>query len=355
MKKMILFIVVALFVVAGIWYFKKKDSGIYEKKQEPLPIVYQEYQPISSAYQHAAFSIKEICSTDISLSASPNPIKAYKSVNDNVIIGCQIGNNDANKGDKQYYKIDKNGLITDSLYVKYNGFWTVLIDGFMVSTQKEDAYYTSWPFDGSTTRQKFEEHNTDFVLTNEELNSAQETIRKESQYYFVRSYVDGNNYTTAFYYYLDKQWNVLWQKTAGYQSERDSESAMRYQKELYYSNIGESTLEKEVELQYFHEEDKIQYYHVIGGGAPATQAAGWRGTGFFKTMIGEKPFLFSVPKMVIEKEKYDGYETRIYTVSEPKAAVAPICSKFHTSPFGFALYAPDAKKMYLINSLTQKQ
>ncbi|AWK06653.1 hypothetical protein HYN56_21440 [Flavobacterium crocinum] len=351
MKKMILFIVIVVFVSVGIWYFKKKDTGIYEQNSEPIPSIYQTYQPISSAYRNSDFSVKEICSTDISLSASPNPIKAYQSVNGNLIIGCQRGNDDTTKGDKEYYKIDKNGLITDSIYVKYDGFWTVLIEGFMISTKQKEAYYTSWPSDGSTTQNKFQEHNADFAMPDEQLNIAQEKIRKESQYYFIRSYVEGNTFFNAFYYYINKQWNVLWQKTAVYQSEKDSENATRYQKELYYSGIGESNLEKDVELENFHKEDKIKYYHVIGGGAPVTQATGWRGTGFFKTSLGEKSFLFSVSKMVIEKEKFDGFQTRIYNVSEPKASVAAVGSKFYKSPFGFALYAPDARKMYLINSL----
>lgn len=348
MKRMIFFVAIVLLASLGFWFIMKKNSGVYERNDEKIPSPYQAYQPVTPAYQGTDFSIEAICSTNISLSASPNPVKAYESVNDQIIINCARGDDETSKGDNQYYKIAGNGTITDSLYVKYSGFWTVLIDSFTVATKESEAYFTSWPLNGDTTRKRFRVYNADFSMPGPELEATWEKARRESQYHFVRAYVNNRVFTRALYYCKGGEWNTLWKKTPGYESERDSESAMRYQNDLYRSGDNDPTLQTDVQLEYFHQQDRIKYYHNIGGGAPATEAVGWRGTGFFKTTIDKKPFHFSIPDLVVEKERSDGFKTRLYGAKEPKSSVVLISTKFYHSPSGFALYAPDASKMYRI-------
>lgn len=328
--------------------FFKEDKGIYAENDAPIPSIYHSYQNVTKAYKSDTFEVEEVFNAKVNSSASPNPIRAYQSVQDNIIIACDARKDEDTKGDAVYFKINKKGIISDSLYVKDTGYWTVLIADFMVHTDEKDAYFTTWPIDGDTTRQLFVEHNNDLQMPEEELRGQLHKIKHKSLYYFVRTYVKGEHYFTATYFYADGRWQVLWQETANYQSIMDSEDPTRYQQEIYRSGEPDVSLDTAVTLKHFHRQDSIKYYHIIGGGASGTVKNEWRGMGFFDTQIGASTFNFSISDLVIERERYDGYKTRLYQVDEPKAAVKHVHTNFYHSPFGFALYAPRAKVLFII-------
>ncbi|WP_437920043.1 hypothetical protein [Sphingobacterium sp. LRF_L2] len=338
-------------IIAGLLiylFFFREDKGIYENDNTAIPQQYQRYQSITAAYASETFKVDEVCRAKVNSSASSNPIRAYQSVQDQIIIDCNSEIDEDSKSDATYFKINKLGIITDSLHVKYGGYWTVLIDDFMLHTQEKLAYFTTWPMNGNTEHQPFIAYNTDFQMPEKELQIELARIKEESLYYFVRSYVGDHLYTVATYYYDAKGWQILWQKVARYQSESDSESASRYQQEIYRSGEPEPYMDAKVHIEYFHPQDRLKYFHVIGGGTPGFSKVDWRGIGFFRTEIDGEPFLFSISDLVIEKESHDRFRTRLYQVDEPKAAVKHINTNFYHSPFGFALYAPNAKILYVI-------
>lgn len=352
MKKMLYILLIGSVALAAFWYFKSRGNGVYETNDEPEPAAYRTYQPIDAAYQRDGLSIVQVCVAEVSESASPNPIRAYQSVNDMTIIDCDAQRDEDTKGDTRYYRIDKEGQLVDSLYVRYDGYWTVLVDGFMLRTKDADAYFSTWPLNGDSSHRPIQAHNADFAMPAAALETAFLQAKTKSQYYFVRTYVSDGQFFSACYYCMDDSWHVLWKQTAQYQSEMDTESAIRYQQHLYESGEPAPYLPADVALQHFHPKEKIKYLHIIGGGSPATPAVGWRGTGFFSTTIADTAFLFRIPDIVIEKERHDGYKTRIYQVPEPLYGVRHINTTFYRSPFGFALYAPDAKHLYLIRRKT---
>lgn len=354
MNKKILFLIIGSIIVLLVIYilFFKEDKGIYAENDAPIPTRFQTYQNVTAAYQSDNFEVEEIFTAQINSSASPNPIRAYQSVGENIIIDCDARKDDDTKGDAVYIKINKKGLITDSLYIKYTGYWSVLIDGFMVHTDEKDAYFTTWPMDGDTTRHAFVGHNLDLQMSPKALDSQLHKIKQESIYYFIRSYVHDKRYFTATYYYIADKWQVIWQEISGYQSIRDSEDPTRYQNEIYRSGAAGVYLDTAVTLKHFHPKDSIKYFHIIGGGSPATPENNWRGIGFFEIKIDHDIFPFSISDLIIEKESYDGFKTRLYQVHEPKDGVKHVHTNFYQSPYGYVLYAPRAKVLYIIRKKT---
>ncbi|MFD2969260.1 hypothetical protein [Sphingobacterium bambusae] len=352
MKKILYLLLIGCVALAAFWYVKSKDTGIYERNEEAEPAAYAMYPPIDTAYQLDGFSVTQVCVAEVNPSASPNPIRVYQSVNEQLIIDCDAQRDEDTKGDTRYYKIDKEGQLVDSLYVSYNGYWTVLVDGFLLSTKEEDAHFRTWPLNGDTTRQPVQVHNADFAMPAAELEAALQEAKENSQYYVVRTYVQEGTFSSACYYCIDDRWHVLWKRHREYQSETDAESAVRYEQELYRSGEPEPYLPADVTLEHVHPQEKIKYFHIIGGGAGGTAVVGWRGTGFFKTTIADSSFRFRMPHLVVEKERHDSYQTRVYQVLEPRSGVQHLNMHFYQSPLGFALYAPDGKHLYLIRRKT---
>lgn len=350
MKKMYLAFAIILVLAVAAYYLFKQEKLIVERNKEPLNTAYNQYQQVNESYHSNDFLVEKLCRVTVSGAASPNPIRIFLSVKDQLIIDADARVDDDTKADTRYYKIDKNGSVIDSLYDAYQGYWGQFIDDFMVFTSEKDDYYTTWPVNGDTTKHVIQDVNKSLTWDNDQIEDKIKDVKQNGQYYFFSAFVRDSKYYRKLYFYTEKKWQVLWQKMDEYTNVPDSESASRYRKDAFRTGEGDFELAKNVSLVYFYPEDKIKYYHIIGGGSGGFSEYNWRGKAFFKTTIAGKNFEFMQPNIVLEKEKHDGFKTRLYIVDEPGDAVKIFRAAFYFSPNGFAFYAPNPKELLLIKT-----
>lgn len=348
-----LFLVISLIVIAIlIIVFKPFKEFFIEKNKKALPQGYAAIQPIDEHYVSPYFKVSLLYTVQVSGAASPNPIRIFPSVNHQLIVYCDAQKNEDTKADYQYYKFDTKGMLTDSLYIRYDGYWAEFIDDFIMYTSEKGEYYNTWPLNGNMAKQPIPVVNADFHFADKEIDELISASVKDSRYYFYKFYVKDGTYIRKFFWYKDKKWTVLYQKVNTYDDIPDGLSAGRYRKIVFSSGERDSYLPDNVEMRYYYPEEKMKYAHVIGGGQGGFEVYNWRGKGFFRTHISGKAFDFRVDNLAIEKERFDNYKLRLYTVPERKSSASNFRPAFYHSPFGYSFYSPVAKKIYLI---TQKQ
>lgn len=89
------------------------------------------------------------------------------------------------------------------------------------------------------------------------------------------------------YFYTDRQWKLLWQKIQGCKAIPRQESIKRYLKAIFRNGEYDFESPGAIKLLYFYAEEKIKYYHIIGGGDDGFSVYNWRGRGFFESNIAE--------------------------------------------------------------------
>ncbi|WP_313263293.1 hypothetical protein [Sphingobacterium sp.] len=348
MKKKWIWICMLLTIAVGICVFFSIDKLIIERNNESLDVNYASFQEINEHYRSGTFEVALVAKVVVSSAASPNPIRIFSSVNDQLILGCDARVDEETKDDTRYYKIDKTGKVADSIYDAYDGYWAQFIDDFIVYTSDRDDYYTTWPLNGDTVRHKVIELNADLSWDHEKVSAGVKAIKATAKYWFFSSFANEGIWYRKTYFYADRQWKLLWQKMPGYTDIPNEESSNRYRKDIFRS--GEYGFERpdDVKLFYFYPEEKIKYYHIIGGGDGGFSVYNWRGRGFFETSIAGKNFQFMVPQLVVENEKHDGFKSSLYIVREPGASCDIYNPAFYHSPHGFSFYSPDPKQLFLI-------
>ena len=348
MKKMWIWICIVLIIAVGIYVFFPTEKLILDRNNEALADNFSAFQEINEQYKSDIFEVRLVAQVAVSSAASPNPIRIFSSVNDQLILDCDANVDEDTKFDTRYYKIDKMGTVTDSLYVAYQGYSEQFIEGFMVCTSDKDAYYNTWPLNGDTTRHQVVELNADLSWEDERLDAKVKAVKASAKYYFFSSASKESVWYRQVYFYADQKWYLLWQKTPNYTEVPDEDSGRRYRNVVFRSGEVSFEIPKNVKLLHFHPQEKIKYYHVIGGGAGGFSVYNWRGQGFFETSIASRIFEFMVPKLVVEKEKYNGFKPSLYTVSEPGSSTKLYHPAFYHSQNGFSFYAPEAKVLFLI-------
>lgn len=331
-----------------IYVFFPAEKLVVERNKEPLAAIYSNFQEINADYKSDVFEVSLVARVVVSSAASPNPIRIFSSVNDQLILDCDANVNEETKFDTRYYKIDKTGTVTDSIYVAYHGYSEQFIDDFMVYTSEKDAYYTTWPLNGDTTRRQLAELNADLSWQDEKLEAKVKKIKATAKYYFISAVLNENIWYRQVYFYTDQKWYLLWQKMKGYTDVPDEDSGRRYRNVVFRTGELSFEIPKNVKLLHFHPQEKIKYYHVIGGGAGGFSVYNWRGLGFFETSIAGRNFEFMVPKLVVEKEKHNEFKPSLYTVTEPGSSTELYNPAFYHSPNGFSFYAPAGKELFLI-------
>lgn len=350
MKKMWIWISAILLIAVGFYVFLSTGKLIKERNNQPLDPNYTAFQEINGAYNSSIFDVKLIAEVVVNSSASPNPIRIFPSVNHQLILECDAKVDDETKFDYRYYKIDSTGTIADSIYVSYSDYWVQFIDDFMVYTSDKNAYYTTWPLNGDTTKHRLVELNTDLNWPDEKVESRISEIKKGAKYWFFNSFGDDRVWYRKVYFYADQKWQLLWQKMPSYTSVPDEESGNRYREDAFRSGEVGFEIPKNVRLLYFYPEEKMKYYHIIGGGAGGFSVYNWRGQGFFETNVGGKNFGFKVPKLVVEKEKHNGFKPSLYTVSEAGGSAELYNPAFYHSPNGFSFYSPNSQQLFMIKT-----
>ncbi|KQN38464.1 hypothetical protein ASE92_03240 [Pedobacter sp. Leaf41] len=348
MKKMWLGIGITLAIGLAVSLYYYNNRLIIDRNDAPLEEKYASFQKINEHYRSAVFDVKFMARVVVSSAASPNPIRIFESVNDQLIIDCDAEVDEDTKHDNRYYKIDKAGKLLDSIYVAYGSHWANFIGEFIVYTSDRGGYYNSWPLDGDTTRHEVIEWNKDNSWTNERISAKIKAIKATGKYHFSNSLVNQDVWYLQTYFYEDKKWQLLWQQLPGYFNVPDEESPIRYRKEVFRSGEVDFQIPKDVKLLYFYQEEKMKYYHVIGGGGGGFSVYNWRGKGFFETEVAGKKFEFMVPKLVVEKERHNGFKPSLFTVEEAGSATDLFTPAFYHSPNGFSFYSPSPKLLYLI-------
>lgn len=345
---MLIWIIPLVVLVVLIIVFKPFKELFIERNKEPLPKEYTAIQPIDEHYVSPDFKVSLFCTVQVSRAASPNPIRIFPSVNNQLIVYCDAQKNEDTKADYQYYKLDEKGIITDSLYIKYDGYWAEFIDDFIMYTGDKGEYYTTWPLNGDTVKHVIPVINADFLLSENEINKFISASVRDSKYYFYKFYIEKETYIRKFFCYTNQKWTVLFQKMHAYENIPDEISANRYRNTVFRTGESGAYLPDDVKMRYYYPEEKMNYYHVIGGGQGGFKVYNWRGKGFFRTRISGKDLDFRVDKLAIEKEQFDNYQLRFYTVGERNSSADNFKPAFYHSPYGYSFYSPKADKMYLI-------
>ncbi|MDQ1141740.1 hypothetical protein [Pedobacter agri] len=348
MKKMWIGIGIIFILGFGIYIFFPTEKLVLERNNEPVDSRYSAFQVIDEHYNSVIFEVKRVARVVVSSAASPNPIRIFPSVNHQLILDCDAKVDEDTKHDIRYYKIDQRGTVIDSIYVAYNGHWGQFINDFMVYTGDKNSYYNTWPLNGDTTGHKVVELNADLSWDADRVEAKIKVIKSAAKYYFFNSLSNENVWYRQCYFYADKKWQLLWQKMPGYTQIPDEESASRYRKDVFRSGEVSFEIPKDVKLLHFHPEEKMKYSHIIGGGDGGFSVYNWRGKGFFETTVADKNFQFMVTKLIVEKEKHNGYRPSLFTVEEAGAATNLYKPAFYHSSNGFSFYSPNAKELFLI-------
>lgn len=323
-------------------------DGIIERNNEPLDAAYANFEEINEKYHSDIFEVKLFCETEVTRSSSPNPIRIFPSVNDQLIVSCDAEKNDETQGDMLYYKVNSKGITEDTLHLSQNKYWPEFIDDFIIFTNDEKAYYTTWPQDGDTTTRAFKVLNEDLSWSGEKINQKIASAKKDGKYWFLKNVTRNDHYYMQFFFYQDEQWQMLWQEIPAYRSIDSSEDAGRYRDDVFWTGEQDPYLPENVTFLHFHPEEKLKYSHNIGGGSPGYSVKNWRGKAFFKTKIGDRNFNFFEPHIAVEKERFDDYKNRFYTVLEANYSALHFRPTFYISPHGFAFYSSNSQSMYLI-------
>lgn len=324
------------------------STRIIERNEEPLASKYVNFQEINEQYDSDIFEVRLFCQAEVIRSAAPNPIRIFSSVNNQLIVSCDAEKNDETLGDMLYFKLGNDGTIIDTLYIKENEYWPFFIDDFIFFSNDDEAYYTTWPKDGDTTKHAIKNLNKDLQWSNEQVIEKIERMKKDSKYWFLNN-VYGEPYRLQqFYFYHDDQWQVIWQVAPENNFLSSEEEPYKYTNYVFRSGEEDPYLSNNITFLHFHPEEKIIYGHAIGGGNPGYNVTNWRGKAFFKATIADQDFEFFAPNIAVEKEKFDNFKNRFYTANDPGYSALIFTPSFYISPNGFAFYSADSRQIYLI-------
>ena len=345
MKKKIFWGVSLIIIVAIFLTISKCQKDKAERNEIPLKAEFSNFQEINENYHSPDFQVKLLCESFLSSPSSQNPIRIFPSVNNNLVVECDIAKDEKSRFNYDFYKIDELGKIKDVFHFNYKKHYPHFINEFIVFTNDKSGYYSTWPSTGDITEHKMENLNDDFSWDKEKIEATILDIKNKSKYYFVE-FDNITNYSQHFFY-KDGEWNILWQKMQGYTQYSDNDKVYRYRNDVFETGNADSYLKENIKFLYFHPEEKMIYYHS-GGGSTSYTEYNWRGKGFFQTKIGNKDFNYLIPKLVIESESHDGWNKRFYTLIEKKRSVRNIEDSFYSTGKDFAFFTNAAKKLYLI-------
>jgi len=142
--------------------------------------------------------------------------------------------------------------------------------------------------DGDTTKRGFKVLNADLNWSAVKVNQHIENAKANSKYWFYKYITNNETSYLKFYYYQNKQWQILWQKVEGFQTVRDEESAGRYSFEVIRTGETDPHLAENITYLHHHRLEKLSYSHNIGGGNPGFDVTNWRGKAFFKTSVDDR-------------------------------------------------------------------
>lgn len=323
---------------------------VLERNDKPLAPAYTSFQEVDENYRSANVEVKLVCESQ----GYPHPIRVFSSVNEQWIVDADMETNEESQGERIFYKINENGIVIDTLLVNQTEYWPQFMGEFMVFTNYDQAYYTTWPLNGDTTKRNFKILNSELTWETAKLNQTIAAAKANASFWFYKNVTKNEIYYMQFFFYKDKQWQILWLKSPSYQSVNDNEEAARYQKEVLRTGDEDPYLPENVSFLHFHPLEKLNYSHNIGGGNPGFDVTNWRGKAFFKTKIGDKDFNYFVPNIAVEKESFDEYENRFYSVPEPGSSGLNFRSSIFLANDSLAFYSSHRTKLFMIRQRQNK-
>ncbi len=330
-------------------------QGCKGQENKTLPEELNEYSFLNTKFVSDKFEV--VLLSEVEYSMGPSPIRLFYSVNNQVILEQEVDSKTTNGGER-YFKLDKNANIIDSIYVASEGGEnTVFIREYMIHTTYEGVCdYTTWPLDGNKTPKKMTIVNQDLSWPDEKTAQEQEKIIRNADYYFY----DVNHYTNTndqewslqkLFYCMDGKWQILYRPFPKSISIDEQLNYTRYRDNFYYSSDGEQNddEQKKFILKYYDKEQKLKYWHSIGGGNPGFSVNGWVGTGYFDILLLNDTLKIKRSNLIVEEDTPAIPKTRYYLSNGKDRSVSPFnINIFTDSAINFALYSTSKYEVYAI-------
>ncbi len=232
-----------LLTLFGLQGCKGQGSKVSQGEDKVLSAEFNEYSFLNSKFESDKFEV--VLLSEVEYSMGPSPIRLFYSVNDQVILESE-SDSKATNGGVNYFKLDKNANVIDSIYVSWEGGEsTFFIREYMIHTSyKGDCDYTTWPLDGNKIQKKMTIVNEDLSWPDEKTAEEQEKFVRKADYYFydVSHHTNTNDQEWSLqklFYCIDGKWQILYRPFPKSISIDEQLSYRRYRDDFYYSSDDE--------------------------------------------------------------------------------------------------------------------
>ena len=333
----------------------QENKVLQDEENKVLSAEFDEYSFLNTKFKSDKFEVVLLSEVDYSM--GPSPIRLFYSVNNQVILEAEKDSKTTNGG-VNYFKLDRNANVVDSIYVpRGGGESTYFIREYMVrTTYKGDCDFTTWPLDGDKTAKKMTIVNEDLSWPDEKTAEEEEKLLRKADYYFY----DVNHYTNTneqqwslqkLFYCIDGKWQILYRPFPKSISIDDQLKSSRYRDNFYYSSDDEQydDATKKFSLKYYDKQQKLRYRHSIGGGNPGFSVDGWVGTGYFDIPLSDDTLKIKRSNLIVEEATPAIPKTRYYLSNGKDQSVSPYNINIFTDPtLNFALYSTSKYNVYAI-------
>lgn len=340
----------------------RKELRSYEKAGKKIsflsggevPDEFKHYQSLNANVQSSAYKFELLIRSENYW--APNPIRLFYGVGDDIIVEVNREGKEKEPG-YHYYKLDKSGAITDSLYHPLRGgLRSGFVGAYVVYlSSDEEYYYNTWPLNGDKTKKRIKILNQDLSWTTEKLEKTDHEISLDAKHIFY----EAENQTgengipwslNKVFFFKNGRWQVLYrrQSSAARIDNINKLRALRYDF-FRTSNDTQTEEEENFELKFFEKTEWLNYDHAIGGGQAGFSTAGWSGTAYFNLPLNQDSLKIKVSDLIIEQEKADVGMIRYYRSHGSGEIVSPFNLNYYTSRnLNYAMYSNDANHLYLI-------
>ena len=320
-----------------------------------LPAELNEYSILNTKFESDKFEVVLLSKVDYSM--GPSPIRLFYSVNDQVILESESDSETTNGG-VNYFKLDKNANVIDSIYVpRGGGESTFFIREYMVHTRYDgDCNYNTWPLDGNKTPEKMTIINEDLSWPDEKTAEEEVKLLRKADYYFydVTHHTNTNDQQWSLqkqFYCIDGKWQILYRPFPKSIRIDEQLGYRRYRDNFYYSSDDNQydDAQKNFSLKYYDKQKKLRYRHSIGGGNPGFSVDGWVGTGYFDIPLLNDTIKIKKSNLIVEEPTPAIPKTRYYLGHGKDQSVSPFNINIFTDPtLNFALYSTSKYDVYAI-------
>ncbi|MFD2287096.1 hypothetical protein GJU39_10635 [Pedobacter petrophilus] len=325
-------------------------------ESETLPAEYNDYSFLDDNLKSDKFEVTKLAEAFNYM--SPNPIRLFHSVNNQVILEEDRDLDPEGNGGVHYSKLDENGNVLDSIYVpRAGGEYTFFINEYTIHTRYNgDCEYHTWPLNGDTTPKKMTILNEDLSWPDEKTAQKEEELVDKADYYFYdidnKTNTNGQEWSLQkLFYCTDGKWQILYRPFPKQIRVNRKPSYSRFRHDFYSSSDDEQydNTNQKYSLKYYHKEQKLKYGHSIGGGSSGFSVKGWVGTGYFDIPLLNDTLKIKQANLIVEEAKPAIPEVRYFLSNGKDRSVSPFHINIFTDPkLKFALYSASKYRVYAI-------